>query len=139
MMRADSFFASASCARYSRELGLGLRLRVVGVLELLRMRSVRSSMPFLMPGQANFHSRTNSTTNEIAPQISSLFAGMIGLGAFWQSSIDPPSSSFSMHSSSASPVGSRGWRGGRATLQPARAKTPSAGDEDGDEQLAGAH
>src|SRR5690349_16781887 len=32
------------------------------------------------------------------PQISSLVAGRIGLGAFWQSSIAPPFSSFSMHS-----------------------------------------
>src|SRR4051794_33321184 len=35
---------------------------------------------------------------ESAPQISSLVAGRIGLGAFWQSSILPPCSSLSMHS-----------------------------------------
>src|SRR2546421_5385380 len=37
-------------------------------------------------------------TNEMEPQISSLVAGRIGLGAFWQSSILPPFSSLSMHS-----------------------------------------
>src|SRR5438309_180682 len=42
--------------------------------------------------------RKNRSTNEIAPQRSSLVSGRIGLGAFWQSSILPPFSSLSMHS-----------------------------------------
>ena len=35
-----------------------------------------------------------------APQMISLFSGRIGLGAAWQSSTVPPSTSFGMHSAS---------------------------------------
>src|SRR4051795_6415040 len=42
--------------------------------------------------------------NESAPQMSSFLAGRIGDGAFWQSSIFLPFSSFSTHSFSALPL-----------------------------------
>ena len=50
------------------------------------MRSVRAARPCFSPGHANFHSAMKSTMKEIVPQMSSFFAGKIGLGAFWQSS-----------------------------------------------------
>ena len=44
------------------------------------MRSVRASMPFLIPGQANLYMRNTTTAKEIEPQMSSFVAGRIDAG-----------------------------------------------------------
>ena len=53
----------------------------------------------LMAGNAKRRSMKNSTTKEMEPQMSSLVAGRIGLGASWQAETSWPFSRSLMHSS----------------------------------------
>src|SRR5712691_8461820 len=69
------------------------------------MRSSRCFIMFRTGGRAYFHMMRSSTTNAAPPQMISFVAGRIRLGAFWQSSMLLPASSFLMHSSSAVPLG----------------------------------
>src|SRR3954470_15635324 len=85
---------------------------------------------FLMAGTPHFHIATSSTKNASEPQMISLGSGVNGDGAFWQSSIVPPLSSFLMHFSAASFAGfdvvSASCANAGPATAPSATTTPSA-------------
>ena len=99
MIRPASLRASAICARYCAFSASASVLRLLGPLEVVADALLAACSMFFTAGTPNFHMTKSSTRNASEPQMISLVAGRIGLGAFWQSSSRAAaSSSFSTHS-----------------------------------------
>src|SRR5665213_1036453 len=102
MSRPASFLASAICARYCAFAASASVFAVSAPSRSLRMRSSRACSMFFTAGTPNFHTASSSTTKAAEPHAISLPPGSNGDGAFWQSLISPPFTSFSAHCFAAS-------------------------------------